>query len=356
MPMSSLVKLSKASSDEPLLVKQPSKASAGEVAAEGQLDSQQLVGGSGSESQQLVGEPDLGCKEFGMGKCKWDCGPAVSLATNKLFQSNARALLECHPCYNANRAIMAQAKTPEAKKQLKDFMAAFPELYKLKVRSSRIELWQASAAASARRRASIIQLFTTLKQTIAVNEKGGVLWLKKSEFCNHMKVWEGKEMLASAVQFDALVANSQVTKMARDGDERRVPVMDIPRTEVVRSRIYEKILQGSGAGIQSSGQLEDAMTELADVGTGAASLSHELFGDFARQAQPQGVIGTSTGQQLPTGSRPAPTVSALTNFPEFDNFSPAVPGEASECQLPQVMKKKRGSKKQCSLIAQASSR
>ena len=109
-----------------------------------------------------------------------------------------------------------------------------------------------------------------------------------------------------------------------------------------RSRTYEKILHGTGAGIQSSGQLEDAMAELAGVGTGPASLSHELFGDFARQAQPQGMVGATTGQQLPTGSRPAPPISALTQFPEFDNFAPAVLGECPY-QPPQG-KKKRGAR------------
>ena len=286
----------------------------------------------------------------GWGKCVWECGPAVPIEGN-LFRTNPRASLQCHPCHNAARAIRNAAKTKADKDALKKLMED-DELWRLKVRSCRIDpasLQDSSrTAALARRAAKITQLFTTIKQSVAVEECGGVVWLDRDEYAHHMKRTKGQPRNEGQQDFDKKVADARVTKMHRDGDAVRVPVMEPPRTLVKRTREFSKSLTSAEASIESAQQMEAALTDLASVGTGGASIGHEMFGDFAYMAQPSGVVGSSTGQHLPAADRAPPTIGSLGVLSIFDSFAPAVPAGpdeqhmASAGQLPGQRKHKRG--------------
>ena len=127
------------------------------------------------------------------------------------------------------------------------------------------------------------------------------------------------------------------------GSAIRVPVMAPPETNVLRQREFEIQLQASGAQIESAAMTENAMAELANVGCGPNPLSHDLFGDFAVQAQAQGMVGSSTGQLLPPCERQAPVASSnsLGSLGLFNTHAPA-DKSADPGQQP-IVRKRRGS-------------
>ena len=280
----------------------------------------------------------------GWGKCSWDCGPAVPIEGN-LFRTNPRAVWQCHACYNAARAIKNAAKTKAEKDGLKKLMAD-EQLWKLKVRSCRIDVASlrdsSRTAALARRGAKITQLFTTIRQRVEVEESGGVVWLDRDEYAHHMHQTKGKPRSEGEQEFDRKVMDARVTKMHRDGDEVRLPVMEPPRTRVKRSREFSKSLTSAEASIESAQQAEAALADLASVGTGGASIGHEMFGDFAYMLQPSGVVGSTTGQHLPVADRAPPTVGSLGVLSVFDGFAPAVPAGPDDQLLASQQGQRKG--------------
>ena len=78
-----------------------------------------------------------------------------------------------------------------------------------------------------------------------------------------------------------LVDDASVQKMHLPGDAQRVPVMKAPETIFERERRQEKrVLVRSNLETQSS--TDDALGQVAKVGSGVSSLSSPLFGEVGQ--------------------------------------------------------------------------
>ena len=121
--------------------------------------------------------------------------------------------------------------------------------------------------------------------------------------------------------FDQRVADASVTKMKREGDEVRIGVMDIPRTEVFRSREVSQAIRGQ-QGIESKLQADGAVRKMAEVGVGANSVSSPMFGDLTDVFRAGKTVGSSTGQLVPLDSVKAPPCNLVIPAGAFDGPRP----------------------------------
>ena len=295
-----------------------------ETQAAGQLVSD--VAAQDGRSASSSGQQNEGGQAPKLASCAFECGPKRPLT--ELFRSNPRAAPMCFPCYNAKRALTTAAnKNPEMKAALARLQAEDPELWKAKVRGCRIvdptpgSSGGQGVTNAGQRRAEIHQFLTSLSQTFGVQESGGVMWLKRSEFVAHHCRVENMDADKAGQLFDEKLADPAVVKMETPGDEARVPVMDIPRTTVYRKRELTKTVSGQLT-IESQAQADDATRQMASVGVGAQSLSSPVFGELTAALRPGVAVGSSSGQPLPMGSLAAPPTAMVVPPTAFEGTVP----------------------------------
>ena len=257
--------------------------------------------------------------------CAMDCG--LRLPLSQMYRSNARALPICLPCQNAKRTIISLAnKTPVCKDALHKLQVDDPEGWKARVRSCRIVDPSAISGGAdgvttlAARRAVLHEWVSEVKQSLGAREVSGVLWLNRLQFIKHQGDLGTPRDEAAAV-FDKRVADASVTKMRRDGDEVRIGVMDIPRTEVYRARECSQSIRGH-QGIESRLQADDAVSKMAEVGVGANSVSSPLFGDLTDVFRAGNTVGSTTGQPLAPASAHAPPCNLVIPAAAFEGPVP----------------------------------
>ena len=257
--------------------------------------------------------------------CSMECGLRLPLA--QMYRSNARALPVCLPCQNAKRTLITLAnKTPGCKEALLKLQADDPEGWKARVRSCRIVDPSAIAGGSdgvttlAARRAVLHEWVSEVKQSLGAREVCGVLWLNKLQFLKRQADL-GIAREEAAETFDQRVADPSVTKMRREGDEVRIGVMDIPRTEVFRARECSQTIRGQQS-IESKLQADDAIRKMSEVGVGASSVSSPVFGDLTDVFRAGNTVGSSTGQPLPLDSVKAPPSNLVIPASAFEGPAP----------------------------------
>ena len=251
-------------------------------------------------------------------ECSIGCG--TRLPVSEMFRSNARAAPECHPCRNAKKAMTnAASKDPVQKEALAKLRKEDPELFHAKIRNCRIE--DSSAASKAKRRSACQTLLTTLEQTVGVEESGGLLWLKRSQWVAFHKLWEAMDEEAAARDFDRRAKHVNTVKMQLPGDEPRISVMDIPRTTAFRKREFS-VAVGGQQRIDSKEEADDALQKLASVGVGAETLSTKMFGQFAGHLRPGVAAGSSSGQLMPMDETAAPVTAMVIPDSHFEGPAP----------------------------------
>ena len=307
-------------------------------------DASTASGASGSVAGPVVESGDTPANAP-KARCQFECGPPMPL--KDMIRSNPRAAPMCHPCYNAQRALKAAvAKNSSHKAALAKMCIEDPEMWKAKVRGCRIidpsAGGQCGVASGAARRAEIHKFVTTLTQTVGVEERGGVIWLKESEFVHHMKTYEGKTDSEASDLWKEKSAEPGAMQMP--GDAVRVPVMKPPETDVYRKRELSKSL-ASTIGVVSQAQADDATKQLANVGVGMAALSGPLFGDMTGVLRPGVAVGSSSGQPLPLIPLQAPPSQMVVPSSAFEGAVPkakrSLSAQISNPEGPEEPAKKR---------------
>ena len=271
----------------------------------------QEVGGgqAGQEGEGGHAAPDwtkglrLGQEAEGWGVCMYDCGPPRP--TTQLRRSNAKAKWACYLCYNAARALAASCRSSNMRGALQWLQKKDPVLYAAKVRSCRI-CEETGISSPSERASAITHLVTTLTQVVGVREVGGKLWLTRNQWIAWHQLWEGQGPEVSGPAWDAEAKNrASGNLMQLKGDALRVGVMDIPKTENYRQREWGRQIRTDHGRLESLAQANQALADVAAVGTGQGVFSRPLFGDMA----PTGETGVPE-----VASIQAPTAESM--FPE----------------------------------------
>ena len=292
------------------------------------VSSDKIAGAWPQEGQfaETTSQASGGGERVAKANCSMECGLRLPVA--EMYRSNARALPVCLPCQNAKRTLIAMAnKTPACKEALNKLQAEDPDGWKARVRACRIVDPSAIAAgadcvaALAARRQVLFHLISEVKQTMGVQEVSAVLWLNKLQFIKHHADLGGPSREEAAALFDQRVRDPTVTKMNREGDEVRIGLMDIPRTEVYRSRETSEAIRGQVV-IESKAQADDAVRKMSEVGVGAKSVSSPMFGDLSDAFRAGNTVGSSTGQPLPLGSVKPPPCNLVIPPSTFDGPAP----------------------------------
>ena len=197
-----------------------------------------------------------------------------------------------------------------------------PELWRAKVRSCRIidpsaGPNQPGVSCNKSRAASVVKALATLTQTVRVREIGGVMWMSKPEFIHHHISTQGITPDAAASKWDEMLSDDSVSKTQVAGEEPRIAVRQMPRTEVVRERSFSKSIEVSGS-IESQTQADAAVGQLAKVGAGPACISSPMFSDMASVFRPGAAAGSSSGQPLVLNATAAPPTAAIVPPSAFE--------------------------------------
>ena len=310
---------------------QPGQPSTALVAAEAQAQvgpaglGQALVGPAGQDLVVASGGDPPASSAVKWARCMYDCGPPRPLT--ELFRSNPRANPQCHPCHNAARAIKAMASKSEgAKAALAKLQSEDPELWKAKVRGCRIVDFGASGSAGqpgvanvSLRRQQISNFLVSLTQVLGVEDRGGVKWLKESEFLTRMVNKERMTEEEAKALWDKKASESGVMQIP--GDDVRVPVIKAPETSAYRKRELANTVT-TQVSIDSQAQADDAMRQLANVGVGMSSLNNPLFSDMTAALRPGVAAGSSSGQPIPLGSLQAPPAGMVVPASNFEGLAP----------------------------------
>ena len=110
---------------------------------------------------------------------------------------------------------------------------------------------------------------------------------------------------------------TSVSKMKRPGDDPRIGVMEIPRTETYRSRETSQSITGQQV-IESKAQADDAVTRISEVGVGANSTSSPIFGILGEVFRAGNTIGSSTGQAMSMDSVKTPPTDLVIPTETFE--------------------------------------
>ena len=198
------------------------------------------------------------------------------------------------------------------------------------------------------RRSAIRNFVTALEQTVGVEESGGLLWLKRKQWIAFHKQWEQASDADAGAYFDKRMKDPAVSKMTLPGDEARLPVADIPRTTAYRKREMRAAVVTTQT-IESQAQADDAMAELASVGSGAASLTSPLFGNFAAHLRPGVAAGSVSGQPMMMDAVAPPPTGMVIPESAFEGPVPAKKrplaeriSDPEDPMVPASMKKRRG--------------
>ena len=126
--------------------------------------------------------------------------------------------------------------------------------------------------------------------------------LARPQFVQWHTQWEGKA-------WDTTIARQGQEKLELPGDCVRLPVMSTPTISVARSReLLSSIV--TCRSVEYRTEAEDAMRQVASVGTGSAIVSGQLFGELGTPLRP-GVASNSNAGQFILGVQLRPPQSEL---------------------------------------------
>ena len=275
-------------------------------------------GASGSGDADLAAVA-LEVEEVPVANCDFNCGVVKPVA--ELFKTNSRASPVCHPCHAARRAVLAAAVDKRSKQAIADLQKNDPEGWKAKVRLVRVDP-DSGPVDYAQRRAAIHTLIQQLVQKSGIEHSCEIVWLTKAKFIARMVRDEMMPVEAATERWGRMLADPSVEKMQQPGEEIRLPVQEDPRTRVYRAREMSASV-ASSSGIRSSAETQQALNQLAMVGTAMGSFTSPLMGDFGAVCRP-GASGSSTGIPLPKQSASAPPTDMVIPKKCFQGPVPAV--------------------------------
>ena len=269
--------------------------------------------------------------------CVFDCGPPrpVTTLTNTGTSANPRWM--CKPCNNARKAMEWMVnKDPAAKATLIELKKNDPELWKAKVRATRVREQGEPAGMPGvdslqARKSVVIQFNQFVTQRVGVTEQVKVKWLKKNQYVAHMKYKENVSEEEANQKWEEHLKNRDIQRRG-EGPNLTLAMSMAPTTLGFRTRESGRTLQRAG-GLESMMQAEKALDNLAAEGASQASLCSSTFGSAGEvfrvggsasaDLDPLAVAGLPQQQHAP------PPSSSLVAVEDFAPFGSSSGGEGS---------------------------
>jgi len=267
-----------------------------------------------------------------LGRCVFDCGPPrpYTHLTNTATQASPRWM--CNPCNMARKAIEGFARKKDNKemhKAIQDLKKHDIEEWKVTVRSARVRTKDDYADPKygvrdlIARNALVVKSTRKIMQSTSLSSVQTLDWKDKDKYAAWFKNVRGRSgiNLDDDVQkkelFDAILADQgQVRRIGHDG-EMQILVDEGDVIQGTRSRAFIHEVDKTAA-IESAGQLNDAMAEMASQGASQTPFSgEEKWGPAGKVFSAQiAERQTPSGNQLfgdtPKKSAPPPATDLIS--------------------------------------------
>ena len=282
---------------------------------------QEIVPSAPPPEFQFAGEQEV------LVRCVFDCGPPrpARTMTNTATKANPRWM--CSPCNGARKAIENIARqNPASKEHLANLKRSDPELWKQKVRASRIRGpgEENGVDNMGQRRAYNCCFQMMLEQRVALQELDKRKFLNKKAYMAFLKYKAGEQVDTQEQQdrwWQAALDSPDILKEGK-GDNIEILVNAGRGIIGLRERALKTVVTSEYC-LESAVQVDEALAKLSSTGVGVGALTGSAFGHAGAAFQPGAAasgVSASDSVSRSTWNQVAPPPASLIVAPE--EFAP----------------------------------